>query len=243
MATIDINTTQNVIIQYSLASLRDRILAYILDATTMFAIYYLMSLVLQGFLGAGESIVFAEYLILLPFLIFYTLAWEIFANGQTLGKRILGLRVARVDGQQAQISDYILRWSMRCVDIYLSLGGVASVLISSTENQQRLGGMLSNTVVLRLKPETELGLKDILRINTLSNYEPQFPQITQMKEEDMLLIKSAVERYMHYRNDAHREAIKELCQRISDELNIPVPEKGKLDFLKTLIKDYIVLTR
>lgn len=63
------------------------------------------------------------------------------------------------------------------------------------------------------------------------------------KEEDMLLIKKTIDRYRNYGNEAHHLALNELTDRVAEELGIDPPRENKIQFLKDLIKDYIVLTR
>jgi hypothetical protein len=97
--------------------------------------------------------------------------------------------------------------------------------------------------VIRTKHQVQFGLDDILKINTLSNYEPQFRAVRQFNEQDMLLIKSIIARCSTYANPAHREALDELVAKLCQRLDIAVIPKDKITFLKTLIRDYIVLTR
>lgn len=76
-------------------------------------------------------------------------------------------------------------------------------------------------------------------------YEPKYTQVKKLSESDMLLVQNVVLRYKRYKNKAHREALYTLCDKIKERLNLndnEVSEEGT-DFLTTLIKDYIVLTR
>ena len=59
----------------------------------------------------------------------------------------------------------------------------------------------------------------------------------------MLLIKSIITRSRLYRNKAHREVVDDLVVRLKDELDLEKMPPNKIEFLKTLIRDYIVLTR
>lgn len=86
-------------------------------------------------------------------------------------------------------------------------------------------------------------LEDILKINSLADYEPAYPQVRKLSEKDMLLIKSIITRYRLYQNKAHREIVNDLVEKLKLELSIDEIKGSKIDFLKTLIRDYIVLTR
>jgi hypothetical protein len=96
---------------------------------------------------------------------------------------------------------------------------------------------------VRLKPTLFVSLQDILKIKTVESYEPQYHAIRNFREQDMLLIKQALERYQKYRNKSHRQALINLSDRVSERLALTEKPKDRIDFLKTVIKDYIVLTR
>ncbi len=241
MKKIDIITTQNVRIEYELANLRDRFLAWLLD---FFALTMGLG-IFSSFVGIIG--VRSEWIVMLitfvPFFL-YTLVLEIFNNGQTLGKMALKTKVVTVTGKNPEMLDYIIRWSFRMVDIYLTAGALGAIMVSSSDKSQRMGGILSNTTVVRLEPRRNLALEKLLSITTTDDYEPQFPQIRKLSEQDMLTLKNTVDRYNRYKNDAHREAVLQASSRVQDILSIKKDEKqGHLNFLKTLIKDYIVLTR
>ena len=103
--------------------------------------------------------------------------------------------------------------------------------------------MTANTTVIKLRTAHRFRLADILNISTIEKHKPQYPQVKYWPETDMLLIKEVLNRGRIYRNKAHQEAIDLLVERLSKELDVKVPPHQKLTFLKTLIRDYIVLTR
>ena len=129
------------------------------------------------------------------------------------------------------------------MDFFLSLGVLGGVLIGSTFSSQRLGDLAANTTVIRTKSQLHFQLKDILNIQSLENYEPQFPAVRQMGESDMLLVKNVLSRYQNWNNPAHADAIRKAVSVICQRLDIEEPTGNKIEFLKTLIRDYIVLTR
>jgi len=168
---------------------------------------------------------------------------EIIADGQSWGKKAMGIKVVRLDGQEPSLIDYLLRAVFLIVDVLLSVGILAALLISSSNNSQRLGDMTANTTVIRVKFGFRFRLEDILKINSLDDYEPAYPEVRRLSEKDMLLIKTIITRYRKHRNQAHREVINDLVQNLTKRLDILEPPKNKIEFLKTLIRDYIVLTR
>jgi hypothetical protein len=182
------------------------------------------------------------YFTLFPFLVLYSLAFEQLYNGQSPGKRILKIRVIRLDGEKAGFFDYLMRWIFRGLDIYLSLGGVAFLSAISSNYQQRLGDLLANTVVVNIEKSERLRLQSLLRLNKLDNYKVTYPQVVKMPEEAMLLVKETIGKQVKLSNAAHDEAMLLLVEKMENELQIKATGDHDV-FLKTLLKDYIVLTR
>ncbi|MBN2681293.1 MAG: RDD family protein [Bacteroidales bacterium] len=243
MRTIDINTSQKVTISYEIAAFQDRLFAYIIDALIITGAILIFGIIFRSTIFDIQGQMFFIF-IALPIFLFYNLLCEIYLNGQTPGKRAMKLRVIKMDGSELSSSDLLIRWIFRSVDIYLSLGSVSAMLISSSNYGQRLGGILSHTVVIRLSPKVEFNLKDILSIYSSEQYNPVYTQVKQLKEKDVLLIKNTIDRYNLYKNDAHKEAVLLLIERVCNLLNIPKPKSANsIVFLKTIVKDYVVLTR
>lgn len=248
MKTIEIRTAQNVVIEYELAVLRERALAFAIDFFIILMIYFFVVVLLFGrLLGSlmGGGMLAGILYGLFPLILFmgYHLFSEIMANGQTWGKRAMGIRVVRIDGQEPGLSDYLLRAVFHIVDSIFSSGILAALFISSSSNNQRLGDMTANTTVIRLRHNLQFDLADILNINSLDNYDPAYPQVQRLTEQDMLLLKNMIARYRSHRNSAHQQALLELTERLKNVLEIDTLPPDRIEFLKTLIRDYIVITR
>jgi uncharacterized RDD family membrane protein YckC len=70
-------------------------------------------------------------------------------NGQTIGKRLTGIRVIKRNGTSITFRDAFIRALMRLVDWLPANGLVALVSFFATKNQQRLGDLVADTVVVR----------------------------------------------------------------------------------------------
>ena len=243
MKTIEINTAQKVTIQYELASFSNRFLAYFIDVLVMAGVLTFLFILGQFSIQSWERFQVFLYLIIAPIFIFYTLGSEIFMNGQTIGKRSMGLKVVKLNGDAPGTHDYFMRWMFRFVDIFMSLGSVGALLISASPKSQRLGGLLSGTTVIRTTSQRTFTLNDILKISTIDTYEPSYPAIRKFNEKEMLFIKKVLEQERRYPNQAHKDAVKELSKHVAQELNINKIPADRSKFLRTLINDYIVLTR
>jgi len=249
MNTIEIRTTQNVSIDYELASLQERIVAYFVDLAIYFATVFLLTIFLKEILGGIISQVIGDWFnVFLGFFfialwILYHLLMEVFNQGQTIGKKIMAIQVVRADGKEPAFSDNLLRAIFMIIDSMVCMGIMAAILIASSEKRQRFGDMAANTTVVRKKLRSKFLLEDILKIQSLSDYEPTYPEVKQLNEKDLLLIKTTINRYEEFRNDSHREAVHLLVDRLVNILKLNSKPKNPIEFLKTLIRDYIVLTR
>ncbi len=240
MKTLQITTTQNVRIDYEIARLTDRFLAWLIDVIVIVVAIMIYVFTMASF-DVREDWAFELVIYMILFL--YTPAMEILNNGQTLGKMALRMKVMTIHGKNPEIIDFVIRWCFRMVDIYATAGGLAAILVSSGTYGQRLGGVLSNTTVVKLEPSKHFNLRELLRISTAENYEPQYPKVRQLSEQDMLTIKNALSRYKKYRNSAHKEVVLAAADRVEELLDISRGELNQYKFLQVLIKDYIVLTR
>lgn len=243
--TINIVTTQNVSITYELASSRDRIVAFILDLITKFGILFLLSIFIGLIpLDFTETLApFLLYFVYIPVALFLWLASEIWMNGQTFGKRLMRIKVVKLNGKQPDVFDYLLRWAFRTVDVFLTMGVPAVVMIDATQHSQRLGDIMSNTTVVRTSNRLSIKLADLLKIDRKQHYEVTYPLIKNASEHDMLLVKRVIEQFQAHRNEAHWSAVVRTCEKMKEFIGMDEAPLDKIQFLRTLIKDYVVLTR
>jgi len=240
MKKIEITTTQNVTIEYGLAALGHRMVAFLIDQISLWVVVWILAAIEVTI--SPKAYLIMWYFTIAPLLFFYTFAFEYFNNGQTLGKMALKIRVIKKTGEKTTFLDFALRWVFRMIDIYGTLGSVASLGILSSTNNQRLGDILANTVVIKVAKNERMTLNTLLNLNKIKNYTPKFPEVVNMKEEAMLTLKETVQRYKNHKNFAHNTAVDLLVKKMEKELSIG--QKGdKILFLEQLLKDYVVLTR
>ncbi|MBK7443664.1 MAG: RDD family protein [Bacteroidetes bacterium] len=241
MRTIDILTTQNVTINYELADAKDRIFATIIDYIIEWLAIFILSLIfIQGF-GMHDD--YFQYVFSLPIIFFYFFVSEVVMDGQTIGKKILSIKVVKLTGEQPSINDYLMRWALRPVDVLFSLGSIGILMVSSSDKAQRLGDIIANTTVIKLNPTQRLQLNDLLKIRTTTNHEPTYPQVRNFTEPEMLLLKEVMDKSLKYRNDSHEEALEQACQLVKQRLHLEKIPADRATFIRTLIKDYVALSR
>lgn len=245
MKTVDVVTSHNISIDYEAATVMNRGVALFLDLLIMFAYFMIMFFVVLSAAGFGDLDLFQilfNVIVYLPFM-FYSLICEFFFKGQTPGKMAMGIRVVNLNGENASLGDYTLRWSFKLIDFWFSVGAIGALFISTTDKGQRLGDVLAQTAVVRNKPEQVYSIRDILNIKDRSKHEPTYLNASKFTDEDMILIKNAITRVKKYPNEPHKQLVRDLAARAAEELKLDEVPKKKLTFLKTLLQDYIVLTR
>lgn len=240
MASIPITTTQNVTIDYQTAGVVSRAKAFGIDLLIIF-FWYLINYFISASLFEDDNLYLI--IVILPVISFYTLIFEFIWNGQTPGKRVMGIRVMKLNGREPEFIDYFTRWSLRFVEIYLSAGVIAGIMISTTNLQQRLGDIIAGTIMVNVWDKYSITTDVLSNINSQANYQPKYPEVASFTEAEMLVLKKLVDRHQRYRNAAHRELMLETANRISRKLGIEILENKPDLFIKTLIKDYVVLTR
>lgn len=243
MKKIEITTAQKVSIQYELASVANRFTAFAVDIVIWIGILIFMNFIRIVVFFDSEADLYFTYIIQLPTILFYTFVSETLLDGQTLGKKIVGLKVVKINGDPASAFDFLIRWSFRFIDIWMSAGSVAALLISSSDYNQRLGCMLSGTTVIRKKSSKNFKLEDILNIKSIENYEAKYPEVTKLSEDDMLFVKRVLEQASKYNNSTQEKAIDQLTKKIAELLEIKYIPSNKIEFLKNILSDYVVLTR
>lgn len=250
MKTTEIVTAHNVVIEYELAPVAIRGVAALLDVVILFFYIMMVSILFSMFstfsidrtMYSFEWLYLFYMLFLLP-MFFYSFIMEALFSGQTIGKMALGIRVLKIDGSNPSMGDLFLRWTFRIVDLWMSVGGLALLVASATDKSQRLGDIVSNTNLIKLQPSVKYSIKDILTIKSKKNYEPQYPQVTKFTDDDMLLIKNAIDRFKKYPTPAYKKLLLQLAKDSAEQLSIGEVPKNKITFLRTLLQDYIVLTR
>jgi uncharacterized RDD family membrane protein YckC len=171
---LTIQTPEGVSFHLLLAGPVSRCLAWMVDAGCILAAYQGIR-VLVGLMGMVSSDMSLALSTMTFFIIRtgYAIAMEWYWQGQTVGKRVLGLRVVDINGLRLQPSQIIIRNLLRAVDslpLFYLVGGLACL---ATAYGQRLGDLAANTIVIRSGREAEPDLDLILeknRYNSLKVY-------------------------------------------------------------------------
>jgi uncharacterized RDD family membrane protein YckC len=158
-----IRTPEGIEFALPLAGPLSRMLAFIIDLAAVAAIGSLLEKALAPLLVFGQDVAGGAF-ILVDFVLslIYFMAFEWFWRGQTVGKRLLGLRVVDARGLRLEPTQVVVRTVLRALDtlpaLYL-VGGIACVL---NRHRQRLGDIAAGTVVVRTPKVPKPNLDQLL---------------------------------------------------------------------------------
>ena len=174
MAALDklsIDTPEQVALDFSLASIGSRFLALAVDSLIQGGVALVVVLLAAvATLISGRSfatvspwalaiVILSWFLITQGYFAMFEAVW----NGQTPGKRVVGLRVISVTGRPISVFEAILRNVVRIADQLPGIYAFGIVSIFVTERNQRLGDLAAGTVVVHergVESEDGMGLDD-----------------------------------------------------------------------------------
>ncbi len=233
MNSIRIPTSRYIELEYPIASMSDRAIASIIDVIIISIYVFIVAYVLSvlGIETALDSRFDASLLFFLP-VWFYSLFWEVFYNGRTPGKLLMKMQVIQLDGHEANIGAYLLRWMLRIIDVWLFFGVAGLVCMGVTQKTQRIGDILAGTTVIKLK--LDLSFDQTIFVETEENYQPQYPQVRGLSDKDATILKEMLDAGIQYKNEA---LLLKLSDKVCQVLGIKRDQAPEL-FIKAILKDY-----
>ncbi|MRX40058.1 RDD family protein [Flavobacterium sp. LC2016-23] len=245
MSELSINTTQNVKINFKSASVGERIGSYFVDLAIKIAYGIVIWLIFFYWLQLGKLLDTLDswsrmsILLFLYFpIIIYSITLESIFEGQTIGKKLIKIKVVKIDGYQAGFGDYLMRWFFRLVDISIFSGIIAMVTVVSSKKGQRLGDMVAGTAVITLKNKINISHTILEEIGDA--YVPTYPLVIKLSDNDMRIIKETFQK-ADSRNDY--ETIHKLVSKIESVSGIKNQSGNERDFLRVILKDYNFYTQ
>ena len=152
LGRLEVETPDHVVLRYDLAGGGNRGFAAVVD------------FIIAALIFAGASWAFSTTSVGTPLanpffgvavMLTFLLAWSYFVflewlwQGQTIGKRLYGLRVIRDDGAPAGFVAVLIRNLLRIVDFLPAFYGLGLITVIVTSRSQRLGDIAAGTYVVR----------------------------------------------------------------------------------------------
>lgn len=234
MANLEINTAQNVNLDYQIVSVGERILAFLIDLFLFFVYFYLVELATEAMNMAFSdhwTVFGLQQLLLLP-VMFYSLYMHVLFNGRTVGKMVMKTRVVKADGNPARWSDYMVLWLLRLVDIWIFLGSIGLLSIIFSERKQRVGDHAAGTVVISTK--NKVTINHTILEEVADNYQPKFMNVTKLSDKDARLIK---ETYQIALKSNDYKTLQTLRKKVESVLETSSDLYDK-QYIDTVLRDY-----
>ncbi|MBI3258481.1 MAG: RDD family protein [Ignavibacteriae bacterium] len=237
MEYVRIDTTQNVAIDYEVANLGERIVASIIDYFILGAYIFATFILLFSYTDVVPFQDALIYILLLP-AFFYDLLCEIALGGQSFGKKLMKIKVVRLDGAQPTFGNYLLRWLLRIIEGGLfCYGAVAMVVILINGKGQRLGDIAAGTAVIKIKPRVTLSEATVAEVQ--DTYTPQYPEAANLTDRDAQLIKDILRTSVR---DKNYEMMLALSNKVEQILGVNATTDPET-FLRTVLKDFMYYTQ
>lgn len=267
MGAIKVQTSFNIDLEFEIPEFHRRLFAWIIDLIIQYIYIRIAFDILRNSLGPRD--VFTEdgqydvwgiqWMLYLPVLLYHPVC-EILMNGQSIGKKIIGLRVVNENGGRASLSQYVIRWLIRAGDwamllilmlnVYVLINQqyrmlllasmllliVDIILVASSKKSQRLGDILAHTILVRTTARGSM--EETVFMEVADNYVPVFPQIMRLSDRDINAIKSILDT-ARKKEDFNLAAM--ASEKIKAHLKID-STMPPYDFLNTLLKDYNYLS-
>ncbi len=248
-----IDTPENIEFTYDIAGIGSRFLAAMID-TLLIGIAETIVILIVGLTSSALGLRAADSLLaalggLLAFAILwgYYIAFELLWNGQSPGKRVIGLRVVREGGRPITFVGSAIRNLIRIVDFLPALYGIGVVVMFVDHRSRRLGDLAAGTLVVKerrgitlaslttgaVAPFPALAPGEALPQPTLAN-------IGMLNDEDYNL----VQEFLGRRSELGREARARLAAQLAGNIQarLGLPQGGDAErFLQYVVREYQLL--
>ncbi|HSB01034.1 MAG TPA: RDD family protein [Anaerolineales bacterium] len=245
--TLDIQTPENVAFGYQVAGIGSRFIASLLDTLLIgllqIAIVVVMTLIISTFgqsalaerLSAWVIAIFGVILAIFywGYYVFFEMLW----NGQSPGKRWVGLRVIRTDGTPITLSEALIRNLVRIVDFLPAGYGVGIITMFIDKQSRRLGDLAAGTLVVQDRAPISIQSLSVkravnLKAQGLTNVSLDGFPIERLTNDDLNLIEDFLLRRDQL---THRDQLAiQILNTLHRRFGLPQPTVSRLEAEDTL---------
>jgi len=184
---LELETQEGVVITMPLAGPLARFLAWALDLACLGGALTILGTLTTPFSRLSPEL--AGALGLITFFVIkttYSVLLEFFWRGQTLGKRLLRLRVLDSQGLRLSLSQVVVRNLLRAVDAIPLAYVVGGIAVLASRRRQRLGDLAAQTVVVRLRRQARPNVEGVLsdKYNSLRDYPRLIARLRQQADPE-----------------------------------------------------------
>jgi uncharacterized RDD family membrane protein YckC len=225
IASVTIETPEGVSFSYPLAGPVTRFAAWLIDALVIFTILSALSKVVSIIKpltsGVGSAVgIIGYFVISIGYGMFLEWRWR----GQTIGKRLLKIRVMDAEGLRLSFQQIAIRNLLRAVDSLPVLYAVGGVAVVVSRHAQRLGDMAAGTIVVR-QSRSGLVIPETLRTgkyNSFAAWPHLVARVRQKAPLDLMAIAvNALERRDQFEPERRLELFADLAQKFREIAAFP----------------------
>jgi uncharacterized RDD family membrane protein YckC len=227
--SVTVRTPEAIAFYYELAGLGSRFLALFIDMAIQIGVSIVLLIV--AFSGASRAASLGRALhmngkemtstvlavaILLFFAIFYGyfIIFEMLWNGQTPGKRLLGIRVVRDGGYPVELVGSIIRNLIRVLEFSLGFYFLSVISMLASSENKRLGDYAAGTIVVRDRGFEVRDPKHWLRPAAGDLSSDASRKLASLSADELAL----VDRYVDRKTSLDPRAAREAAARIASAL-------------------------
>jgi uncharacterized RDD family membrane protein YckC len=231
---LDVRTPESIAFSYELAGLGSRFLALVIDMLLQVGVFAALAVglilaatriepvkhVASGTEKIADAVAVA-LLVALVFLIFfgYFIIFETFWNGQTPGKRVLGVRAVRDGGYPIDFGAALVRNLVRVGELAIGFYALSAISMLLSSENKRLGDFAAGTIVVR---DARLAMPKTLAAEP----EPEYGATRYLSGAERSLIRRFLDRRDALTPQRRRELAARLAGRVRER--VP-PELQRLD--------------
>ncbi len=209
---LEVETPEHVVLDFEVAGLGSRLLASLFDMLVM-ALWILAVLVVMGIGNLLHNSWVEAVLSLVTVLGFwgYFALFEGLRQGQTPGKRRLGIRVVQSTGHPVTFGAAVVRNLLRALDLFPPTLLLDAVLVATHRQAKRLGDLAAGTMVVRDRPFDTSGVTD----TALAAEEAVDHGAPELSEDEFRLVREFAERSAELLPDVRQALAARLLPRFA----------------------------
>lgn len=257
---ITVVTPENVTITYELAGPGSRTAAYMLDWLIQAAVFIILGFAwakiadLIGVMNTGQAnisllgdiwigvAIFGSFLIYSGYFIYFETVW----NGQTPGKKKIGIRVVREGGAPVDFSSTTVRNIIRLLEFGFGMYVLSLLFIFFSPKYKRLGDYAAGTIVVKERAPnavkaSAINVTQVRKYSADTREAALMVNVNLLNREEIEAAKRFTQRRTQLKPDMQEELAKQLAQPIMQRLGMPLPAPPfkYADYIEIMYSRYV----
>jgi uncharacterized RDD family membrane protein YckC len=240
-----IETPEQIGLDFALAGVGSRFLAILIDTiiqTVTGVVVFIAFVLVVAVLGRGSggpSVWLIALGALSAFLLLYGYfaIFEIVLNGQTPGKRIIGIRVIKESGRPLTPAETIGRNLMRIIDQLPAMYAIGLVTMFLNGSNKRLGDLVAGSIVIRESKKDKEAPWLAMQSSQPTASPRVYPGAQRISVEDLRLMDTFLNRRNDMEADLRSRMANQILARLKAQIEIPDDGRPAEEIIETLARE------